>query len=161
LQFFGVERRGDGRMVAIVRAKIVPCVWSVEIDHEYHLRTVDGAVEWSNWPNLRPDKSIWVPTLSLLVREVAHEPELLISAACPNPEEALRGVRKALQLPVITHRLLDEVMGENYGYFGYAVHNLAQFEILCAAFYGWPCGVSPAGRLPGGAAGTGCDVRKS
>lgn len=96
--------------------------------HAYALESPGG-----NWPSLRPDKSVWVPSLSLLVQEVAHDPELLISAAYPDPVEALKGVRKALQLPVITHRLLDEVMGENYGYFGYAVHNLAQFEVLCAA----------------------------
>lgn len=86
-----------------------------------------------NWPELRSEKSIWVPSLSPLIRNVAHDPDLLISAACPDPVGALRSVRKALQLPVITHHLLDEVMGENYGYFGYAVQNLAQFEVLCTA----------------------------
>jgi len=85
------------------------------------------------WPDLELDKSIWVPSLNRLVRKVARDPELLISAAYPDPEGALRDTQKALQIPAVNYSLLNDVMSESYGYFGYAVQNLAQFELLCAA----------------------------
>lgn len=85
------------------------------------------------WPGLRSDNSVWVPSLWRLVRELAYDPELLLSAACPDPEESLAEIRTALQVPVINHVLLAEVMGRNYGYFGYAVRDLAEFERVRAA----------------------------
>ncbi|MBI2424221.1 MAG: hypothetical protein HYV27_15425 [Candidatus Hydrogenedentes bacterium] len=82
------------------------------------------------WPKLAKLDRAWAPDLASLYPNFIVDSEALIAREHPEREKLNLALREALQQPKPDFEAAEEIMGESFGYLGYAVTNEKDFNAL-------------------------------